>query len=91
MKNIMFIALMLTGLALSAQIPCKGKTKAGSACKSKFVSKSGYCHAHDPNKPVLTPEQKKNRKLIACVKKTDYTDFSCDSCYKVVYGHYPKD
>lgn len=79
----MLIALLLTGLVASAQtIPCKGKTKAGLPCKSKFVSKeSGYCHAHDPNKTELTEQQKRAKKLAKCIQKSNYS--SCDSCITI--------
>lgn len=49
------VAIMcFLSLTVNAQdrLTCKGTSKSGSACKSTIVSKkTGYCNAHDPNRP----------------------------------------
>lgn len=84
MKSVLTIALLLAGLTAFAGEPCKGTTKAGNPCKSKFVSKSGYCRAHDPNKPKPTPDQIRWKKFNKCVGG-EPTDFKCDSCYRIYF------
>lgn len=41
------IALLLS-LSATATEKCKGTAKSGKPCQSTFVSKQGYCRAHDP-------------------------------------------
>lgn len=49
----LFSLLLVVSFSLSSysqtKTPCKGKTKAGAACKSVMVNKAtGYCFSHDP-------------------------------------------
>jgi hypothetical protein len=52
------------------RLQCKGKTKAGDACKSTIVSKkTGYCNAHDPNRPHCTGKNSKGEPCGMIVSK----------------------
>jgi hypothetical protein len=52
------IALLLS-LSATATEKCKGVTKSGKPCQSTFVTKQGYCNAHNPSSahcPYVKPD-----------------------------------
>jgi hypothetical protein len=56
--NIILLAVFIAGSSFQDETPkCKGIKKDGTACRSVIVSKkTGYCNAHDPNKPKCAKE-----------------------------------
>jgi hypothetical protein len=78
MKKLVVILLFVLSTVLSAvagdPIKCKGTTKKGEPCKSTIVSKkTGYCNAHDPNKPHCKAKNSKGEPCgVAPEKNAEY-------------------
>lgn len=74
---ILAIAILTIGLNASGQRKnCKGVTKAGIACKSTIIDKSGYCRSHSPNAIKCAGETKAKKPCgMIVTKKGDYCKY----------------
>jgi hypothetical protein len=75
-KLVLFFMILFSAFSSMAGDPikCKGTTKKGEPCKSTIVSKAtGFCNAHDPNKPHCKAKNSKGEQCgVAPEKNAEY-------------------
>ena len=72
MKKIALIIFIIACISISGatqQKTCNGTTKAGKACQSTLIDKSGYCRAHSPLSVRCSGMNKQGKSCQIIVKK----------------------
>ena len=69
MKIALILCAFLTMSMGTQQKTCHGTTKAGKACQSTLIDKSGYCRAHSPLSVRCSGMNKQGKACQIIVKK----------------------